>query len=157
MSDNKKTRQAKVQKKCDKLVKKQRESDHFKAEVQSKKVAWNVIPKTSIVSIDDDIDNILRNYAYHNNIAGSSVLNHLLKNVLGWLIEAFDDIFPQRPKDADWRAYRWYFHEKLMPKVSKLTKAQKKKDEAIKVKLNATYGRNKPCDDCSIWPEERIA
>lgn len=149
--NSKDVRQAQAQKECDYLIQDIDEHKHFKAQVQSKKIAWNKKPTSEIVGIDAEIDNTLRNYGYHENISGSRVLNQLLKTKLQPFIEVLKDEYPQRPFDADWRAYRWHIHNK------KLTKTQKKNDIVTKVKFNATYGRNNPCYDCAIWPEEKLA
>lgn len=154
MSDfknNKAYRQAVVQKECDDVVHDINEHKHFRAEVKSKKVAWNEFPNSVIASLDAHIDNTLRNFAYHNNITGSSALNCFFKTVVPGVIEKIKKIYPQRPMYSDWRAYRWHL------KNNKLTKSQKKKDTIVKMDFNRTYGRNKPYYDCSIWPNEKIS
>ncbi len=148
--NNKEYRQAVVQKECDDLIEDLEEQKHFRAEVQSKKVAWNAFPTSSIASINTHVDNTLRNYAYYNNKTGSAALNYFFRTAGKEAIEKIEKDYPQRPMYADWRAYRWHLH------YNDLTKSQKKKDSIVKVNFNATYGRNKPCYDCSIWPNEKI-
>ena len=148
---NKEKRHNELQEECDELVYDLEEHKHFRAQVQSKKVAWNAFPKTTLTSFSSYVDNVLRNFAYYSNIRGSNALDYFFKSVGRKILKKIEKEYPQRPMYADWRAYRWYL------KHNKLTKKQKQKDEDVKVSFNATYGRNSPLYDCSIWPEERIA
>ena len=154
-------RQAKLQKKCDKKVVALNEHKHFRPKVHSKKIAWNEFPKTVVTSIDAGIDNAIRNWAYHTGRPNSNIMKLFFEEFGKETLEELAD-YPQRKPSADWRAYRWYLHTKLLPKRGKRGKKRPPKklvelDKIIKEEFNKVYRFNSPFVDSSIWPEEMIA
>ena len=123
---------------CQEALEDIRQDEDFRAEIQNRRIQWNAKPKTTIVRIPSEVDNVLRNFAYDEDVSASSALTHFFNTVGKSLLNKLEKRHSQRDQYHDWKAYRYHIQN------HKLTRQEKKVDKKVRKHFERTYVRNRP-------------
>ena len=131
-------RYKRVRRACHSKIVKIGEGDDFRAEVQSRHINWEAKQKSCISTLPVDIDNLLRNIAYHDQLTYDQAKKKFFNEHVKRSVKKLEKEYSQRPNNHDWRSYRRALQK------GELSEEEKRMDHIFREMFDEEYGRNKP-------------
>lgn len=124
----------KVKKACEEALYSMKEYKDFRAEVHYRHINWDSKRDSVIASIPADVDNLIRNIAYHEGVTFSKAMKMMFDTHFKQPIKKLSKKYPQRPCYNDWRAYRTHIQN------HSLSEKGKKLDKYVRKMFDEMYG-----------------